>query len=511
MPNADLARMMDTVPLPASATTRDGFVFDPRPDIWKISSMQERGRAYDFADLQMLSRPLIHFLKLTVLDVLEKQSFSHAENLWNQFSAFYRATLSSSASLATAIDMADLLNYRAVLTPATVWKFGSIRVLLERAVDLGYQITTPEASAYLHDAVIPGNPKGVDVRTRDPERGAFTTIELEGLNTALNDGFVDGRVNLPEYALCQVVLAYGSRAKQLAMLKERDLIVAEARDGTKIYSLRIPRTKQRGELARGSFKLRACDRRLGELLERLTAHNANLKNSVANIASGDWPLFIGPIEGNVPGFAYHRTAHELSALIQKTFESVAPIHANSKRFRHTLAKRAHDDGADIYVIAELLDHSDIQNAKVYTEGGPDIIDRLNRTMAMELAPVAQAFAGLLISRDDIEAQRAGPVKRIHDRALPDGKGLQPLGNCGLHGFCGLARPVACYTCRNFRPWDDGPHEEVLSNLLQDRESQREKGYAPRIFGLHDRTITAVARVVQLCDERRRGVGEVAAA
>ena len=181
-----------------------------------------------------------------------------------------------------------------------------------------------------------------------------------------------------------------------------------------------------------------------------------------------------------------------------------PIHANSKRFRHTLAKRANDDGADIYVIAELLDHSDIQNAKVYTEGSPDIIDRLNRNMAMELAPVAQAFAGLLITREDIDARRAGPGKRIHDRALPDGKGSVPLGNCGMHGFCGLLRPIACYTCRNFRPWVDGPHGEVLDVLIADREDQRGKGYSPRIFGLHDRTITAVARVVQLCEERQGG-------
>jgi hypothetical protein len=242
----------------------------------------------------------------------------------------------------------------------------------------------------------------------------------------------------------------------------------------------------------------------------LVSHYASLKPSSPELAPGDRPVFVARQHGEVSGFAYHRTAGELSILIQRTFEGVAPIHANSKRFRHTLAKRAHDDGADIYVIAQLVDHVDIQNAKVYTEGGVDIIDRLNRNMAMELAPVAQAFAGSLISRDDIDAQSAGPAKRVHDRTLAEGKGTDPLSNCGLHGFCGLARPVACYTCRNFRPWDDGPHDELLSKLLEDREAQQAKGYAPRIFGLHDRTITAVARVVQLCAERRGGVTGVAA-
>lgn len=498
----DLATMMRAVPLPPEVTLRDGFILDPRPDRWMISSLQNRGRTYDFTELRTLGRPLVHFLKLTILDVLEKQSVSHASNLWWSFGDFYRRVLEMVAT--SMIDVTDLLNYRAALTTETVWKLGAVRVLLERATGLGYPVATSEASAYLRDAVIPGNPKGNDVRLRDPDRGAFTTIELEGLNAALNDGFVDGAIDLPHYALCHIMLAFGPRPNQIAALKKRDLIVTAAKDGTKVYSLKLPRAKQRGELTRGSFKLRPCDRRLGELLERLLAYNQRLKAEDHGLADGDWPLFIAPQPGEVDGFAYHRTAAEVGQRIQHTFERVAPLHANSKRFRHTLAKRAHDDGASIYVIAELLDHTDIQNAKVYTEGSPDIIDRLNRNMAMELAPVAQAFAGLLITRDDIDARRAGPAKRIHDRALPDGKGSDPLGNCGLHGFCGLARPLACYTCRNFRPWDDGPHEEVLSGLIEDRESQRGKGYAPRIFGLHDRTITAVARIVQLCAERRSG-------
>jgi integrase len=412
----DPAQLLDAVPLPASATTRDGFIFDPRDDVWKISSLQTREHNYDFAQVAMVAQPLRHSIKLTLLDVLEKQSPSHANNMWGRFCELYREVLSD-GPIVSELNIAHLLNFRSSLTPATVWKLGTVRVLLERAANLGYPLTTQEAANYLKDAVIPGSPKGVDVRTRDPERGAFTTIELEGLNTALNDGYVDGRVNLQEYSLCHVVLAYGARGKQLAMLKECDLIVAAAKDGMKIYTLRIPRAKQRGELARGSFKVRACDRRLGELLERLINHNASAKDNSSNVASGDWPLFIASHEGEMTGFAYHYTAFELNKLIQKTFESVAPIHANAKRFRHTLAKRAHDDGADIYIIAELLDHSDIQNAKVYTEGGPDIVDRLNRTMAMELAPVAQAFAGLLISKSDIEADRTGPSKRIHRGGL----------------------------------------------------------------------------------------------
>jgi hypothetical protein len=50
---------------------------------------------------------------------------------------------------------------------------------------------------------------------------------------------------------------------------------------------------------------------------------------------------------------------------------------------------------------------------------------------------------------------------------------------------------------------------VLEKLLAERDEQRDKGYAPPIYGLHDRTIAAVARVVQLCDERHMAAGATA--
>jgi integrase len=489
-------------PLPDKVVTREGYVFDPRHAVWAIGSLQSRSSLFDFDLKELVESNLIDLLKLTLIDVIEKQSFSHCNNLWGRFTEFYRSVIADRGPI-DHIRLDHLMNYRASLTNATVWKLGHVRVLIERGERLGYPIATPDALAYLKDAVISGNPKGNDVRTLDPEKGPFTTIELESLNAALNDGYVQGLVSLPKFAICHLMLAFGMRAKQIAAMKECDLVIAGADDGSEVFSLRIPRAKQHGELDRGSFRVRPCDGRLGVLLKQLLAYNARVKVASAK-ACTDWPLLIHKQIGDVPGFEYHHSAREIGIAILQTFELVSPLHANSKRFRHTLAKRAHDDGADIYVIAELLDHSDIQNAAVYTEGSPDIIDRLNRTMAMELAPVAQAFAGLLITRQDIDARRAGPAKRIHDRALPGGKGADPLGNCGMHGFCGLARPIACYTCRNFRPWVDGPHSEVLDVLIADRDAQRQKGYAPRIFGLHDRTITAVARVVQLCEERQGG-------
>ena len=77
--------------------------------------------------------------------------------------------------------------------------------------------------------------------------------------------------------------------------------------------------------------------------------------------------------------------------------------------------------------------------------------------------------------------------------------MKPVGNCGQFGFCGLLAPVACYTCRSFEPWLDGPHERVLDFLIAERDRlllQTDK----RVASINDRTILAVAEVVRKCTE-----------
>jgi hypothetical protein len=150
------------------------------------------------------------------------------------------------------------------------------------------------------------------------------------------------------------------------------------------------------------------------------------------------------------------------------------------------------------VIAELLDHSDTQHVGVYVGSVPEIAERIDRAVAMTLAPLAQAFSGVLIA-DESEATRAGDsTSRIVDYRTDQSK---PIGSCGQHSFCDFNAPIACYTCANFEPWIDGPHEALLARLISERDrlaSTTDK----RIAAINDRTILAVAQVIQLCESAR---------
>jgi len=181
----------------------------------------------------------------------------------------------------------------------------------------------------------------------------------------------------------------------------------------------------------------------------------------------------------------------LSANSERTGE---PINITSRRFRQTIGTRAAKEGHGALVIAELLDHSDIQNVSVYVAATPAIIDRIDRAMAMQMAPLAQAFAGKVAARPlGLEASDHSR----HIRAPGVTGDMAAIASCGSHSSCGFLKPIACYTCANFEPWLDGPHDRVLHHLLDERNRLMRSGDV-RIAAINDRTILAVAEVIQLC-------------
>lgn len=229
--------------------------------------------------------------------------------------------------------------------------------------------------------------------------------------------------------------------------------------------------------------------------------------------ASELPIFVNPLNstGVAPALMYHCTAHDLSYRLRKTFTVLnvksertgRAVDVSSRRFRYTRGTRAAMDGASELVIAELLDHTDTQNVGVYTKYVPEIVERIDRAMAMHLAPLAQAFVGQLIQMEDQALRRKDPTSRI---VGPDDLD-HPLGNCGHFGFCGALAPIACYTCRNFQPWIDGPHDLVLNSLLVEREMVLRNGGSLTIASINDRTILACAEVVQKCSVLRNRLEE----
>jgi integrase len=485
----------DLPELPHKVLTRDGFEFDPSLSDWRISGLVKVERL-KFSRLLKFSDRLIHCLKLSIIWHLQNSSISHARNLFDSVALFYRSQIAQNNVDCDEIDLPSILNFRASLDEKTEWKIGLLRILLEDMERLGLGVTSTDGLRYLKDASFRGNIKGTSIRTRDPNEGSFNDGELIAIQADINSAYASGRIRLYSFAITWLFLGYGPRPIQIAALKENDLIVSEGKKG-RFYALRIPRAKQRGEDIRGSFKTRYCSKQIGELLEEVIRFNRKLRGS-AGLEGEDWPMFMAKRDGGLPNLAYHLSSERVRYHLWNVVSRITGLKTNAKRFRITLAQRAVDDGKDMHTVAELLDHSDTQNIGAYYEASPAVVPRLDRHLAMEMAPIAQAFAGVVVSTDgETYSDRSS---HIFDRALNNATD-EALGTCGQMSFCGLAIPFACYTCRHFKPWRDGPHEGFLTALIDDRERMIAENMSPKLYTIRDRTILAVAEVIQLCAAR----------
>lgn len=479
---------------PTIGRTKDGAEFDCTKSIWDVPSLMSTVRL-SFEPFKQLESATLHKLKLGFLWELENRSTAHARNLLDRFKSFYQDQLSTSEHAVSEIEISHILNFRSKLDATTEWYLGVVRILIEDLERLGIGIAAPSCLDYLREATFRGNVKGTSIRTRDPQKGAFSDVELQAIQAGINDAFARKEIGLYAFAMTWLFLGYGARPIQIAALKESDLAVSTTEAG-RTYALRIPRAKQRWGTVREAFKTRYCSKQVGHLLEQVISHNKRNREKLGLVGS-DFPMFMGEGIGAVPGFEYHIRSHDLRLIAQNAIERATGLKANTKRFRITLAQRAVDDGKDKFTVAEMLDHSDTQHVEVYFEAAPALVQRLDRHLAMELAPLAQAFAGVIIGTEWDAQGGDDPSRRIYDRSLQDNSSGR-LGNCGQMSFCGLAVPFSCYTCRHFQPWLDGPHEAFLAALADDRERMRLEGYSPKIYAIKDRTMLAVAEVIQLC-------------
>ena len=497
--------------LPELVTTQNGARFDPRFNKWSYRDSLSNV-SLDFSSLKAEDQ-LVDASKKVFIWYAENKSADHLKNMFSYFNKFLQYVSMTRSMPIIEISAKDILNYKSYLPPKDLYFIGNISGFLQKWHSFGIDGVSDDVIVLLKQLRLKGNRKGEAVSTMDPLDGPFTDFEVEALHAAVDNGYKAGDINLDDYLLVCLFLALGQRPIQYASLKVCDFGTSIAKDGTTIYSLNVPRAKQRGYSSRSVFSQRILVPQIGEkfvqYIEEIRREFTGVlaDTSMAPLFPTKWP------RKNEPnGFECHLTSRSLSVNLTKTLNRLhvisdrtgKPLHITATRFRRTLGTRAAMEGHGELVIAELLDHTDTQNVGVYVQATPEIIERIDRAIALHLAPLAQAFAGVIIKTES-EAKRKGDLtSRICDPRFEPS--MKPMGNCGQHGFCGELAPISCYTCRNFQPWLDGPHEAVLNHLISERERLMVASDS-RIASINDRTILAVAEVVRRCDEIKGEMSE----
>ena len=405
-----------------------------------------------------------------------------------------------------------LLNYRARFDRTTEHKLNYVKTFLKHWHRLGYPGVATEVVDLLDSWTLHGNEQGAAVKCLDPGKGPLDDMELQEFNEKAAQMYEQRHITTSTLAFALLLSHTGRRPGQLALICIDDLSSGETPDGNGIHLVRIPRAKQ-GKPPRAETKAFAITAELYRLLQAQADSVVKRVSSRLNYLPKDligllplfpkWDQLQNILDANILALRlqddslYQKTnvmtsrskkitifSHRVGKLI-----SVPP-----KRFRYTQGTRAAREGFGVYVIAELLDHSDTQSAEIYIRQHPNFRYKIDDAVGQVLIPLAQAYAGILVDRESDAVNGSDLNKRVRNT---DGN----IGTCGSQGFCG-ANPVACYTCLNFQPWLDAPHKVVLKGLLAERKRVLEITGDEAVASAKDRSILGVMQVISLCKQRK---------
>ena len=478
-------------PLPAvraQVITKDRQIVDTTGEVWSFRASTDGGRLLSMdwksvlpaaCRLSVSDRP-VHILKIYLAYRL---TFSKGMTVWNDFVMFRRffrwyaaGARSAGANRYAPFDWSMVTEeiFRAFLEHglSTASKGNDFARMREMYFWGAFGVQLPEFDRDLALALktirAQGNIKGTAVRFRDPLKGPLDSDEQRIVIQAI----AAGAGTQFDRALLMLHLELGLNPQSAARMKNRDLQVFETKivDGGRSrtitkYQIHVPRVKKRKEFR--ETRTRPVSDQLGQLLVELQ------KGEPAD------PLFHwlppdSPEEGINQAMARFVTA---ARLISPRTRS--QLHLTPRRFRSTLATEMAREGASRERIAEVLDHTDLQNVGVYVEAASYIVDQLGEQFDRIFDPLLQRFRGRIVDSHTRSAfpgvpPRSIPGELVHLPTAP--LNLGGIGMCGrdVHkdGLCRLAPPLTCYPCEFFAAFRTGPHAEVLAALEHIAEAMK---------------------------------------
>lgn len=507
--NAEQPNVRKTPSTPS--VSKDGYEFDASADQWRLN----KDVLISLGIVSSLVPEALQGFRSTLKRYAEEMSAMHTYNMAERFKRFMRDTGASQVSVN------DLINWRATLGPDEQWQLGGLKGFLLAWHDYGFEGVPEEVPGLLEGWRIQGNEKGAAVAGGCPETGPLTDVEMATLLDWANLAIVRKDIAFGDYAYLLTLAMTARRPVQIAALRGRDL-VKENGQGATLHRLNFPRAKQRGVRFRGAFRALAILEDLFLILQQQHRQSIALAEEAAGVQltqalADEVPIFINQaslkdirgvvgleeaLMGRAPDLLHVTTAALTESLRRCARASTARsertgefIRLTANRFRHTRGTKLRREGFGAFIIAELLDHSDIQNVKVYTENTAQEAVVINELVGAQLAPFAQACLGKLVYSEREALRGNDPRSRVpNDRQ-------HTVGNCGSYSFCASGFR-ACYTCYHFQPWVFGPHEEVLADLYGEKERVRAAGCPEVVVNANDQLILAVEHCVSMCNEAK---------
>lgn len=514
---------------------------------WQLSA---RESAEVSGVMQKFNEPLLGSMLLTLANYAEQNAAGTVLNVRAALLSF--AEHASPQAPLSALTMADLLGFRHAHRSRTGHDgaTANLRAFLRRCYDVGHGGVSKTLVDELKKWVLKNAPTGDAVNREDIESGPFTREELAGLEAEWMSRFEDGTISHETLTGVLLLSRTGRRPSQIASLKLKDLDDSrledvkpgDAKPPRRLLLVHFPRAKQKTagwrelfrsvELIPGTWNMCVAQRqrvmeRMAQLLSDLdwTLQEADRKAIFesaplfpmwslvpalqtelgASLSSGQHGAALRHLTAFVQGDEWHPDKQGITRILERACDGMEasnrigePLKAGARRFRYFLATEMDRMGVGQGVIAHALDHNDTSTVVAYRRNHPGRARVIDKATARALAPLARLFRGEVV---DTEEDAVGGDDPAATRILFRGKGA---ATCGDRVQCGLSRlPIPCYTCNHFQPWLDGPHEEVLEDVLRERQERSVVlGPSSPLVERDDTTIFAIVQVIQRCEVRR---------
>lgn len=487
------------------AFASDGAPFNPQDDLWSFRTLSA-SVIFDFERLRNdVSEDLIQSAKRAMRVLVETKNLMSVLAAFKQFRYLCMRAHQRRERIVSVIDAEDVAYWCA---RGNLAYLAQLRILTEAWRTLKLPGILPETHDFIGQIRVPSKNDKDAVRTWDPDAGAYRPAEDSALKTALDAAFNAGSADLYNYAVARMFRGLGMRPAQLAAMKVCDI----RRNGDRV-ELRIPLLKQRGIPERGAFMpWKPITQGLADILFLHVETNvlprvaAGYDQDLAQL----FPRMRGGEIASSIGVDQHQTQDMITKGFQKLFARLAVVSpitgrimvVNPQRERHTVLTGLAMNGCNALEIAANAGHSSPESCQAYVDAGIDHFQRMERLVGEAFIPIADRFLGKVVREaKDLTA------KNDPDAVLRD-KDLIGVGSCGIGGCqaveAGVA-PIACYTCRKFRAWAEGPHEALLGALLARQSELIAEGHA-EMAETSTATIVAITDLLEAIQQRENADG-----
>ena len=482
--------------LPRSEVSFDGQHLDTSQTIWRIRASLDGGKLIELdwarqEKANVLGSRALHLVKLYFTDRISRKKARTVENDFRMFlrlQEWLRSRIQPPAEWASLTEglVRAFLQHGVERTADKGNDFSRLRTFYRWGVARQYPDFDPAFLEILRSITAVGNAKGHSVRFRDVVRGPFSSDELMLIGRAVRKGLGTSQ----DRAIVMLHLELGHNPSASARLHNRDLIRYETKSGV-VWQLDVPRVKKR--IPRRETKRRPISNALGGLLKSMQKGGPD-----------------GPLLHWLPAPSPEAAINEAMRRFAQAADLISPrtqlrMRMNARRFRFSIATHMAEEGASLFHIAEVLDHSDTQNVRVYVETASSIADPVARATDDALAPLVRRFQGKIVDSGEAAIVAGLTNGRIPAAAPHLGIPHLDVGGIGLcgrdadrDGLCQLLPPLSCYLCPSFAALRAGPHPQMLESI--DRFLQQHEHHSDRrILVQLDQVRTAIRQVIEGID------------